>query len=114
MPVTNCMHFLMPTKLEDWKSYDVSGVVGVLSRDENGQYRVLDAFDCDVIPGIRQLTSDERFGNWVAAAGSMDKIRFDVFLMPKAEQARRTEVVTLLERSCGFTPVAAPAYAHAV
>jgi len=114
LPVTNCMHFIMPTKLDDWKSYDVSGIVGVLSRDSNGQYQVIDAFDCESIPSPRQLTNDERFGMWVAQAGSLDKIRFDVFLMPKAEISRRQEVITLLERSCGFATVAAPAYAHAV
>jgi len=114
LPVTNCMHFIMPTKLDDWKSYDVAGIVGVLCRDENGQYNVIDAFDCETVPGARQLTNDERFGMWVATAGSLDRIRFDVFLMPKAEIGRRQEVITLLERSCGFATVAAPAYAHAV
>ncbi|MBI2794152.1 MAG: hypothetical protein HYX66_05820 [Ignavibacteria bacterium] len=108
------MHFITPTRLEDWKSYNVAGVVGVLVGDENGQYRVLDAFDCDSIPSTSQLTSDERFGSWVSAAGSLDNVRFDVFLMPKAERARRSDVITLLERSCGFTSNAVPAYAHAV
>jgi hypothetical protein len=114
MPVENCMHFISPTKLENWKSFDVAGVVGVLRRDATGRHHVMDAFDCESIPGVRQLTTDERFGQWVAAAGSIDNVRFDVFLMPAAETARRSEVVTLLERSCGFATQAAPAYAHAV
>ena len=114
MPVSNCLHFIMPTKLDDWKSYDVSGVVGVLGKDENGQYRVVDAFEVDTVPGARQLTMDERFGDWVASAGSLDNVRFDVFLMPKTEKASRDEVVTLLERSCGFRTDRAAAYAHAV
>lgn len=114
LPVTNCMHFIAPTRLEDWKPYDVGGVVGVLVGETNGQFRVLDAFDCDAIPSTRQLTADERFGSWVAAAGGLDNVRFDVFLMPKAERPRRSDVITLLERSCGFASTSAPAYAHAV
>lgn len=114
MPVTNCMHFITPTKFDDWKAYDVAGVVGVMACDESGQYTVLDAFDCETIPSKHMLTVDERFGSWVSAAGSLDKVRFDVFLMPKAEKARRLDVVTLLERSCGFKTKTAPSYAHAV
>ncbi len=115
MPVSNCMHFLMPTKLDDWKAFDVPGVVGVLGRGEDGHYRVIDAFDCTSVPSARQLALDERFGNWVQAADGIDNIRFDVFLMPSAPGERRTEVVSLLERSCGFRSFErTPAYAHAV
>ncbi|MCX6140056.1 MAG: hypothetical protein NTX15_04380 [Candidatus Kapabacteria bacterium] len=102
MPVKNCMHFLMPVSLVDWKSYDVPGVVGVLRKGESGQYVVVDAFDCDMIPGARELVLHEKFAQWADAAGSMDNVRFDVFLMPQADCVHRHEVVTLLERSCGF------------
>jgi len=114
MPVTNCLHFLMPVGLENWNAYDVPGIVGVLRRDDNGNYDVVDAFDCSTIPGARELALDERFGAWAEAAGSRDRVRFDVFLMPKAEVNRRQEVVMLLERSCGFKTTQQPAYAHAV
>ena len=114
MPVSNCMHFIMPTKLEDWKSYEVGGVIGVLGKDENGQYAVVDAFQVDQVPSSRQLMTDERFGDWVAAAGSLDQVRFDVFLMPQSNENGRHEVVTLLERSCGFRSNRTISYAHAV
>ena len=114
LPVTNCLHFLMPVSLDNWKSYDVPGVVGVLRRDDDGNYEVLDAFDCSTIPCARELALDERFGAWAEAAGSRDQVRFDVFLMPKAEEKRRLEVVMLLERSCGFKTAPMHAYAHAV
>jgi hypothetical protein len=114
MPVSNCMHFILPTKLEDWKSYEVAGVIGVLGKDENGQYNVVDAFPVEQIPAARQLMTDERFGDWVAMAGSLDHLRFDVFLMPQTDEDRRHEVVTLLERSCGFKSNRAISYAHAV
>ena len=114
MPVSNCLHFIMPTRLENWSAYDVSGVIGVLSKDENGQYSVIDAFQVESVPAGRDLMMDERFGDWIAAAGSLDQVRFDVFLMPKTEEVRRDEVVMLLERSCGFATARASAYAHAV
>jgi len=114
MPVSNCMHFIMPTKLEDWKSYDVSGVIGILGRDENGQFRVIDAYQVEQVPSARQLMTDERFGDWVAMAGSLENVRFDVFLMPQTNEQRRHEVVTLLERSCGFRADRTISYAHAV
>ena len=114
MPVSNCMHFIMPTKLEDWKPYDVGGVIGILGKDENGQFRVIDAFQVEKVPSARQLMLDERFGDWVATAGSVDQVRFDVFLMPSTTEERRLEVVTLLERSCGFRTQRAFSYAHAV
>ena len=113
-PVSNCLHFIMPTKLSDWSSYDVPGVIGILGKDENGQYNVLDAFPVDTIPAARGLAMDERFGDWVSAAGGLDNVRFDVFLMPKTDDERRQEVVTLLERSCGFASAQKTAYAHAV
>ena len=114
MPVTNCLHFIMPTKLEDWKSYEVAGVIGVMRRDDSGQYNVVDAFPVDQIPSARQLMTDERFGDWVSQAGGMDQMRFDVFLMPNTDTYRRTEVVALIERSCGFRPQKTVSYAHAV
>lgn len=114
MPVSNCMHFIMPTKLSDWKGYEVAGVVGVLAKDVNGQYQVVDAFDADQVPSARQLAMNERFGDWVSIAGGLDNVRFDVFLMPRAESNDRRRVVTLLERSCGFKSDRVAAYAHAV
>ncbi|MBN9400120.1 MAG: hypothetical protein J0I17_08100 ['Candidatus Kapabacteria' thiocyanatum] len=114
MPVQNCMHFMAPVSLEHWRAYDVPGIVGVLKREDNGQYSVIDAFEVDAVPTVRQLALDERFGSWTDLAGSRDKVRFDVFLMPKADMNRRKEVVTLLERSCGFKATQIPAYAHAV
>jgi hypothetical protein len=104
----------MPTKLDSWKPYDVAGVIGVLGKDENGHYFVVDAFQVDSVPSARQLTLDERFGDWVGSVGSIENVRFDVFLMPKTEKINRDEVVTLLERSCGFRTEHAAAYAHAV
>ncbi len=114
MPVSNCMHFLMPTSLDDWKAYDVPGIVGVLRRGTDGQYHVIDAFDCSQVPSARQLTLDSRFSDWVASAGGMEMLRFDVFLMPTANPQRRGDVITLLERSCGFHARQEHAYAHAV
>lgn len=108
------MHFIMPTKLSDWKGYDVAGVVGVLAKDVNGQYRVVDAFDVDAVPSARQLAMNERFGDWVSEAGGLDEVRFDVFLMPRAATNDRRQLVTLLERSCGFQTDRQRAYAHAV
>jgi hypothetical protein len=114
LPVSNCFHFLAPTTLEHWRGYDVAGVVGILSRQDNGELVVIDAFDCDQVPDIKELTLDERFGTWVDMAGGPERIRFDVFLMPKAEAIRRNQVVMLLERSCGFKALQLQAYAHAV
>jgi hypothetical protein len=109
------MHFLMPTKLDDWKAFEVAGIVGVLGRGQDGQFYVIDAFDSNTVPSARQLALDERFGSWVVAASGMDNIRFDVFLMPNSEQNRRDDVITLLERSCGFrTDHVNAQYAHAV
>lgn len=114
MPVSNCMHFLMPTKLDDWNAHHVPGIVGVLGVDVSGNCRVIDAFDAEFVPSSRQLAMDERFAAWVSQAGGLENLRFDVFLMPQANIERRSEVVTLLERSCGFRPAAENAYAHAV
>ena len=113
MPVQNCMHFLMPVSLADWKSYDVPGVVGVLRKRESGQYEVIDVFDCDTIPGARELAMHEKFSQWADAAGSHDQVRFDVFLMPQANSTHRHDVVTLLERSCGFRVGVKTAYVNA-
>lgn len=114
LPVQNCFHFLSPMPLDMWKGYDVPGIVGVLKRDANGQYVVIDAFECERVPNVNQLIADERFGDWINVAESSEALRFDVFLMPQASIDRRTEVVMLLERSCGFRTTQAPAYAHAV
>ena len=113
MPVLNCMHFLTPVCLSDWKSYNVPGVVGVLRKRESGQYELVDAFDCETIPGARELGMHEKFSQWAVAAGSHDEIRFDVFLMPQADRTHRGDVVTLLERSCGFHMAPKPAYVNA-
>lgn len=114
LPVSNCMHFLMPTKLDDWSGHDVPGIIGVLGQGTDGKYRVLDAFDANTVPDARQLALDERFGAWVHAAGGIEMLRFDVFLMPKTDMVGRNAVLTLLERSCGYRPVASQAYAYAV
>ena len=114
LPVSNCMHFLMPTKLDDWTEHNVPGIVGVLGQDAHGQYHVIDAFDTNSIPSARQLAMDERFGKWVSAAGNIEALRFDMFLMPKTDRMRRSEVLTLLERSCGFQSISSEAYAYAV
>lgn len=111
MPVQNCMHFLMPVTLSDWSTYPVPGVVGVLRRLASGQYEVLDAFDCGTVPGARDLAMDSRFPHWVEAAGGHDSLRFDVFLMPQADETRRRDVLTLLQRSCGFTAPVTTTYA---
>ncbi|MBK6418206.1 MAG: hypothetical protein IPG73_11205 [Ignavibacteria bacterium] len=113
MPVQNCMHFLMPVGLDDWRSYDVPGVVGILRKGESGQYELVDAFDCDTIPGARDLALHEKFSQWADAAGSYDQMRFDVFLMPQADKTRRVDVITLLERSCGFSLTPKTAYGKA-
>lgn len=114
MPISNCMHFLMPTKLDDWTGHNVPGIVGVLGQSADGQFRVLDAFDAESIPSATQLAMDARFSDWVAAAGGISMLRFDVFLMPQADTERRTAVVTLLERSCGFRTTVPQAYARAI
>ncbi|MCO6465130.1 MAG: hypothetical protein J5I53_00805 [Bradyrhizobiaceae bacterium] len=108
------MHFLMPTKLDDWSGYAVPGIVGVLGLGADGQYHVVDAFDADTIPSAQQLQCDERFSTWIESVGGLNKLRFDVFLMPKADVTRRSAVVTLLERSCGFRTTHQNAYAQAV
>ncbi|MBK6760999.1 MAG: hypothetical protein IPG73_09905 [Ignavibacteria bacterium] len=113
MPVLNCMHFLMPVGLDNWTSYDVPGVVGVLRKRESGQYELVDAFDCDSIPGARDLAQHQNFAQWVTAAGGTADVRFDVFLMPKADETQRHDVVTLIQRSCGFRLDPKPAYVNA-
>ncbi len=113
MPVQNCMHFLMPISLDDWKSYDVPGVVGILRKGESGQYELVDAFDCDQIPGANELTLHEKYGQWLNAAGSQELMRFDVFLMPQANKTRRNDVIALIERSCGIILPSRSAYVNA-
>jgi len=115
LTVQNCFHFMVPTPLQMWRGCDVPGVVGVLAKDSTtNQYVVIDAFDVDQIPDLTSLASDPRFGSWMSAAGGFDNLRFDSFLMPNAEAPRRRDVVTILQRSCGFTATQEPAYAHAV
>ncbi len=114
LPVRNCMHFMAPSTLDMWSPADVPGVVGVLRRDSDGQYTVIDAYSVDRIPDAEALLNDDRIAMWIEQAGGMDALRFDTFMMPAAPQSRRRDVVTLLQRSCGFRPSASPAYAHAV
>lgn len=114
LPVRNCFYFLAPTTLEHWQAQAVPGIVGVLKREASGQYTVLDAFPAGVIPDARDLMRDSRFGMWLNAAGSLEALRFDVFLMPKSEPSKQRDVLTLLERSCGFVATQQVAYAHAV
>lgn len=104
----------MPVNLDDFRAYDVPGIVGILKKNSDGSFDVIDAFESESIPSAKELAYDERFGSWVVAAGGVDGLRFDVFLMPKADVQRRAEVVTLLERSCGFRTLQLQAYAHAV
>lgn len=106
------MHFLTPVALADWKSYDVAGIVGILRKTNSGQYELIDAFDCTAIPGAHELAVHEKFYLWAQAAGSPESVCFDVFLMPRSDWARRSVVVTLLERSCGFRLPTAPAYVN--
>jgi|GEM_PF-1249093 len=113
LPVLNCMHFMAPVSLADWRSYEVPGVVGILRKHSSGQYELVDAFDCQSVPVVRDLILNEKFSRWVEAAGGLENVRFDVFLMPQADVSRRTDVVTLIERSCGFRLPAAPAYVNA-
>ncbi len=115
LTVQNCFHFMVPTPMHMWRGCDVPGVMGVLAKDTaSGQYNVIDAFDVEQVPDLNSLAADPRLGAWMAAAGGLDNLRFDVFLMPNAETPRRRDVVTLLQRSCGFTATPEPAYAHAV
>jgi hypothetical protein len=114
LPVRNCMHFVTPTSLDMWSPADVPGIVGVLRRDDDGQYTVIDAFGVENLPVANAMLHDRRFAAWIEAAGGIDRLRFDAFMMPLAPLQRRADVVTLLQRSCGFRPLATPAYAHAV
>ncbi len=102
MPVQNCMHFLMPVGLEEWTSYDVPAVVGILRKNLSGQFEVLDAFPCERVPSARDLATHERYSQWTELAGGRSNLRFDVFLMPQSDTTRRNDVITLLQRSCGF------------
>lgn len=114
LPIRNCIHFLTPTSLEHWKGSCVSGVVGVMCRNLDGTYSVFDAFEVSVVPEARELVHDPRFNQWLLRAGGSDQLRFDVFMMPSSSMSRRQDVVTLLQRSCGFDQQQYPAYAHAV
>ncbi len=114
MPVHNTMHFLMPVSLENWNTYDVPGIIGVVKKESDGSFTVIDAFDVDSMPSATELAMDARFGQWTEAAGTRDNVYFDVFLTPKQDQLFRHGVVTLLERSCGFHANQSAAYAHAV
>jgi hypothetical protein len=114
LPIRNCIYFLAPTSLDHWRGYDVPGVVGVLWRDIDGRYHVLDAFQVVKVPDAKELQQDVRFEEWVNRSGGRDQIRFDVFMMPSASMSRRQDVVTLLQRSCGFDQQNYPEYAHAV
>jgi len=115
LTVQNCFHFMVPTPMHKWRGCEVPGVMGVLAKDSiTGQHNVIDAFDVDQVPDLPSLASDSRLGGWIAAAGGLDNLRFDVFLMPNAETPRRRDIVTLLQRTCGFTTTIEPAYAHAV
>lgn len=114
LPVRNCMHFVAPTPIEMWTRSEVPGVVGVLRKDPDGQYTVIDAFGTECLPDANDLLQDFRLAAWIESAGGINNLRFDAFPMPSASTQRRTDVVTLLQRSCGFRPAADPAYAHAV
>lgn len=114
LPVSNCMHFLMPVTLEQWTSYNVPGIVGVMKKNAGGQFTVLDAFACESVPNSQEILDDQRYGTWVNAAGNNEDLRFDVFLMPRADYHAQQHVLTLLERSCGFKSRNTPSYAHAV
>jgi hypothetical protein len=114
MPVQNCLHFLMPVRLDEWKSYDVPGVIGILRRRASGQFELLEAFACESVPSSRELATDERFAQWLEAAGGATELRFDVFLMPRSAADHRSRVVALLERSCGFrAPATTVSYVNA-
>lgn len=104
LPVQNCLHFLMPVSLREWSTYDVSGIVGVLRRTSSGQFEVIDAYHCDLLPNSNELRSNPWFSTWCEMAGGESDLRFDVFLMPQAPADRRNDVVTLLQRSTGFSP----------
>jgi hypothetical protein len=114
LPVRNCLHFMAPTSLDMWTACEVPGIVGVLRRDSDGQYTVIDAFGVECMPDANALLQDSRYAGWIEAAGGIEALRFDAFVMPATTAERRRNVVTLLQRSCGFRPVADPAYAHAV
>lgn len=114
MPVQNCMHFVMPLRLEDWRSYDVSGLVGILRKADNGQYEVVDIMDCENIPKAEDIIHADLFPTWAALAGGSEHLRFDVFLMPQANIERRHNLVSLLERSCGFKTAEINTYRAAV
>jgi hypothetical protein len=103
MPVQNCLHFLMPVTLSDWSAYQVPGIVGVLRKRASGQYEVIDAFSVDSVPSARELATSERYMHWAEAAGGHDHLRFDVFLMPLSDTVRRQTLLTLIQRSCGFS-----------
>lgn len=114
LPVRNCFHFIAPVGLDMWTAMDVPGIVGVLRREHDGQYTVIDAYAVEQVPDSAMLAQDLRLAAWIEAAGGSESLRFDVFTMPSAPAARRNDVVTLLQRSCGFRPLVSPAYAHAV
>ena len=115
LTVQNCFHFMVPTPLDLWRGYDVPGIVGVMAKDEqSGQFVVLDAFIAETIPDPRALAQDPRHGVWSARAGGSTNLRFDAFFMPNSDTSRRSDVLMLLQRSCGFTAIPEPAYAHAV
>lgn len=114
LPIRNCIYFLTPTSLEHWKGSSSSGVVGVMCRNLDGTYNVFDAFEVAEVPEASDLVGDPRFTQWVQRAGGSDQLRFDVFMMPTSSMSRRQDVVTLLQRSCGFDQQQYPVYAHAV
>ncbi len=71
-------------------------------------------FEVAEVPEASDLVGDPRFTQWVQRAGGSDQLRFDVFMMPASTMSRRQDVVTLLQRSCGFDQQQYPVYAHAV
>ncbi|MBS1562120.1 MAG: hypothetical protein JSS89_10980 [Bacteroidetes bacterium] len=114
LPVKNTFYFLQPKAVEEWQSFDVPGVMGILRKTQDGEYEVIDAFAVAALPSSIEIMSDVRFGYWYAMAGSLDQLRIDAFSMPVSNVSQRENVVTLLSRTCGFASSNDQNYAYAV
>lgn len=101
LPVKNCALFLGPTDATTWTRESLPGVVGVFIQEAGGQVTLIDVFDIDHLPGYADLINHDEYPTWESVAGGKKHLRFDMYPMPFADEDRRREVVSLIQRSCG-------------
>jgi hypothetical protein len=114
LPVTNTMLFLAPITMDEWVTYEVPAIVGVIKKTDDGRFIVIDAIACNEVPDIDGLRQNARFTWWANNVGGEENLWFDVFLTPQASYAKQIQMLTLLERSCGFKAAQTAPYAHAI